>query len=66
MNDAEDEQYQRIEWQGELVSYRRLSDGAYIPPDESNADFLALQARIANGYETVPSDTPAPLREDRL
>lgn len=50
--------YQRIESGGQLVAYRRLSDGAQIPIANDNGDYQALQAQIAGGYTPLTADPP--------
>jgi hypothetical protein len=54
-----DEEYQEIVWQGKIVSYRRLSDGAFIPLSDDNADYCRLKERMDDGYMPRPFE-PVP------
>lgn len=50
--------FQRIEEGGQLVGYRRLSDGATVPIAPGNRDYDALAARIVGGYVPLAADPP--------
>jgi len=39
---------------------QRLEDGALIPPDQGNADYLAYLAWVADGNTPLPVDPPTP------
>lgn len=36
----------------------RMSDGAFIPKDESNLDYVDYLAWLKNGNKPLPADTP--------
>ena len=42
--------------QGEII--KRLSDGAFIPPDPANRDFAEYTAWLAEGNEPLPAPEP--------
>ena len=42
---------------------RRVSDGAFIPADEQNADYRDYLAWIAGGNALPPAADPEPVRE---
>jgi hypothetical protein len=42
---------------------RRVTDGAFIPADEQNADYRDYLAWIAGGNELAPAADPEPVRE---
>jgi hypothetical protein len=46
---------------------QRLSDGAFIPPDDRNADWREYLEWVAKGNAAQPADTvpPAPTKKAR-
>jgi hypothetical protein len=43
-------------WKNEFVSITRLSDGASIPLDPANTDYIAYLAWLELGNEPTPAD----------
>ena len=48
---------------GRCCPIRRVSDGAFIPADEQNADYRDYLAWIAGGNALPPAADPEPVRE---
>jgi hypothetical protein len=42
------------------TSIKRLSDGAFIPPDPANADYAAYLAWVEEGNTPDPAPVPEP------
>lgn len=49
--------------QGEVI--KRLTDGALIPKDPGNGDYLAVLAWVADGNEIAPQPDPEPVPPSR-